>query len=156
MSERYVYSLFGLDLRKIPNEYQGDFEDDIEFRLKLNQMNIPSLQICPLMYGKTAQQINKDLTGCRAEYLKAGVKRGEHMRMLYGDIYEAGISSFSNRAGKQEVDENITYFRHKLKPIKLGVVFKNKKEIDDKMKEILKKYAITKENKISIKEKNKK
>ena len=40
LAERYVYSLFGLDLSKIPNEYQGDFEDVIEFRLKLNQMNM--------------------------------------------------------------------------------------------------------------------
>lgn len=154
LSERYVYSLFALNLSVIPNEYQGDFEDDIEFRLKLNQMNIPSLQICPLMYGKTAQQINKDLTGCRAEYLKAGVKRGEHMRKLYGDIYSAGISSYSNRAGKQKADKEISYFRHKLKPLKLGVIINNKKAIDNKMKEIFKKYAVKRPHKLTVKKTN--
>ena len=154
LAERYVYSLFGLDLSKIPNEYQGDFEDDIEFRLKLHQMNIPSLQICPLMYGKTAQQINKDLTGCRAEYLKAGVKRGEHMRQLYGDIYSAGMSYRSNKAGIQQNNDNM-YFRHKLKPLKLGVVFTNKKAIDDKFKNILSKYAKKKENRIILRANNK-
>lgn len=151
LSERYCYSCFALKLDVIPDVYQGDFEDDIEFRLKLNQMNIPSIQNGILMYGKTGQAINKDLTGCRAEYLKAGVKRGEHMRKLYGDIYKAGVSSFSNRAGKQEVDEDITYFRHKLKPIKLGVIVKNQKAIDKKMHQLFKKYATKKEDKLTIK-----
>lgn len=152
LSERYCYSLFALNLDVVPNEYHGDFEDDIEFRLKLNQMNIPMLQNAILMYGKTGQAINKDLTGCRAEYLKAGVKRGEHMRKLYGDVYRAGVSSFSNRAGKQEVDEEVTYFRHKLKPLKLGVIIKNKEAIDNKMHNLFKKYATKKENKLTIKE----
>jgi len=151
LSERYCYSCFALKLDVIPDVYHGDFEDDIEFRLKLNQMNIPSVQNGILMYGKTGQAINKDLTGCRAEYLKAGVKRGEHMRKLYGDIYKAGVSSFSNRAGKQEVDEEITYFRHKIKPIKLGVIVKDQKAIDKKMNQLFKKYAVKKENKLIIK-----
>ena len=151
LSERYCYSCFALKLDVIPDVYHGDFEDDIEFRLKLNQMNIPSVQNGILMYGKTGQAINKDLTGCRAEYLKVGVKRGEHMRKLYGDIYKAGVSSHSNRAGKQEVDEEITYFRHKLKPIKLGVIIKNQKAIDNKMKKLFKKYATKKEDKLTIK-----
>lgn len=151
LAERYCYSLFMLNLKNIPNEYHGDFEDDIEFRLKLNQMNIPMLQNAILMYGKTGQAVNKDLTGCRAEYAKAGVKRGEHMRKLYGDIYSAGISSFSNRAGKQEVTQQ-TYFRHKLKPLKLGVIVKDKNAIDKKMLELFEKYSIKKENKLIIKE----
>lgn len=152
LSERYCYSLFALKLDVIPDVYHGDFEDDIEFRLKLNQMNIPSVQNGIIMYGKTGQAINKDLTGCRAEYLKAGVKRGEHMRKLYGDIYSAGVSSFSNRAGKQEVDEDITYFRHKLKPIKLGVIIHNQEAIDKKMHALFKKYKVKKEDKLIIKE----
>lgn len=151
LSERYCYSLFALKLDVIPSVYHGDFEDDIEFRLKLNQMNIPSVQNSILMYGKTAQQVNKDLTGCRAEYLKAGVKRGEHMRKLYGDVYSAGMSSHSNRAGKQEVTD-VSYFRHKLKPIKLGVIVDDKSKIDDKMKKAFKKYAKPKEDKLIIKE----
>lgn len=151
LAERYCYSLFVLNLDLVPDEYHGDFEDDIEFRLKLNQMNIPSLQNAVLMYGKTAQQVNKDLTGCRAEYLKAGVKRGEHMRKLYGDIYKAGMSSRSNRAGKQEIDDT-KYFRHKLKSIKLGVLVKDKNKIDNLMKKAFKKYAVKKENMLKIEE----
>lgn len=151
LSERYCYSLFAMKLDVIPDNYHGDFEDDIEFRLKLNQMNIPMIQIAPLMYGKTAQRVNKDLTGCRAEYLKAGVKRGEHMRKLYGDIYSAGTSSRSNAAVKQEITE-MKYFRHKLKPIKLGTIIKNKDKLNQKMLDLLKKYAKPKENKLIIKE----
>ena len=151
LSERYCYSLFALKLNVIPDNYHGDFEDDIEFRLKLNQMNIPILQNGILMYGKTAQQVNKDLTGCRAEYLKAGVKRGEHMRKLYGDVYSAGMSSRSNRAGKQDITDT-TYFRHKLKPIKLGVLMKDEKILNKKMINLFKKYKTKKETEIKIKE----
>ena len=152
LAERYCYSLFVIDVNRVPDNYHGDFEDDIEFRLKLNQMNIPMLQNAILMYGKTGQKINKDLTGCRAEYLKAGVKRGEHMRKLYGDIYKAGVSSFSNRKGKQKTDKEVTYFRHKLKPIKLGVIIKDKEKIDNMMKDLFKKYATQKETKLIIKQ----
>lgn len=151
LAERYCYSLFAINLDLVPDNYHGDFEDDIEFRLKLTQMNIPMLQNGILMYGKTGQKINKDLTGCRAEYLKAGVKRGEHMRKLYGNIYKAGISSFSNRKGKQETDKDVTYFRHKLKPIKLGVIIKDQEKLDNKMQELFKKYATQKETKLIIK-----
>lgn len=150
LSERYVYSLFGLALDKVPDIFQGDFEDDIEYRLKLKQMNIPLLQICPFMYGKTSQQINKDLTGCRAEYLKAGVNRGAHMRQLYGEVYSAGESYHSNKAGKHE-DKGIKYFKHKVKPIKLGVKLINKKEIDDTFISILEKYSRQKRNKTILK-----
>ena len=155
LSERYCYSLFGLDLNIVPDIFQGDFEDDIEYRLKLNQMNIPVLQICPFMYGKTAQQINKDLTGCRAEYLRAGVNRGKHMRQLYGDVYSAGESYHSNRAGKHD-DNGMKYFKHKVKPIKLGVIFNNKESIDELFLDILKKYSKEKENKVVLKRNNEK
>lgn len=151
LKERYCYSLFALDLSKIPDEYHGDFEDDIEFRLKCNQMNIPSIQNAVLMYSKTGQQLNKDLTGCRAEYLKVGVKRGEHMRKLYGDIYSAGVSSRNNRAGKQETDETL-YFRHKLKPIKIGVLINDKEKIEKMMLDLFKKYSKKKPDKLIIKE----
>ena len=75
-SERYVYSFFALNLEKCPDIFHGDFEDDIEYRLKLYQMNVPVIQICVLQYGKVGQQLTKDLSGCRAEYLKVGVNRG--------------------------------------------------------------------------------
>ena len=150
LTERYCYSLFAINVDIVPDTYHGDFEDDIEFRLKLKQMNIPMLQNAILMYGKTAQQVNKDLTGCRGEYLKAGIKRGEHMRKLYGNIYSAGMSSRSNRAGKQQTSE-ATYFRHKLKPFKLGVLIRNKKAIDNKMQQLFTKYSEKKENDLIIK-----
>ena len=146
-SERYVYSFFALDLDRCPDVFQGDFEDDIEFRLKLYQMGVPSIQIVPLSYGKTGQQKNKDLTGCRAEYAKAGVKRGEHMRQLYGDIYKAGMRNGSNRVGKKRDKENM-YFKHKIKPIKLGILIKDKEKLYGKIKDILKKYASIKPDKI--------
>lgn len=152
LTERYCYSLFAMNLDIIPDNYQGDFEDDIEFRLKLNQMNIPMLQNALLSYNKTGQAINKDLSGCRAEYLKAGVNRGEHMRKLYGNIYKAGISNVSHQVGKKEKDLDDRYFKHKLKPFKMGVLIKNQDLVDNKMKELFKKYATKKEDKLIIKE----
>ena len=146
-SERYVYSFFALDVDRCPDVFQGDFEDDIEFRLKLYQMGVPSIQIVPLQYGKTGQAKNKDLSGCRAEYAKAGVKRGEHMRILYGDIYQAGMRSGSNRVGKKRDIENV-YFKHKIKPIKLGIMVKDKKKLYGKVNEIIKKYATKQPDKI--------
>lgn len=76
LRERYVYSAFMLKLDSIPDYYQGDFEDDIEFRLKLKQMQIPSVMVCPFQYTKTAQSTKNDLTGNRAAYKDAGLKRG--------------------------------------------------------------------------------
>lgn len=146
-SERYVYSFFALDLERCPDVFQGDFEDDIEFRLKLYQMGVPSIQIVPLMYGKVGQAKNKDLTGCRAEYLNAGVKRGEHMRKLYGDIYSAGMRNGSNRVGKSRDKENI-YFKHKIKVIKLGILIKDKEKLYKKIKQIINKYSVKRNNKL--------
>lgn len=37
IKERYVYSFFVLKLDVVPDYFQGDFEDDIEFRLKMKQ-----------------------------------------------------------------------------------------------------------------------
>lgn len=92
LTERYVYSFFMLNLEVCPDIFQGDFEDDIEYRLKCAQMGLPTIQIGALKYGKTGQNKNKDLSGCRAEYARAGIKRGEHMSRLYGDIYSAKMS----------------------------------------------------------------
>lgn len=70
LSERYVYSIFTLDLQRVPDFYQGDFEDDVEFRLKLAQMGVPSVQVAPLRYSKVGQQKNKDLSG-----VQEGIRR---------------------------------------------------------------------------------
>ena len=157
ITERYVYSFFTLKLDSCPDVFQGDFEDDIEYRLKLAQMGIPCVQLGFLQYGKQGGgggKDFKDLTGCRAAYKEAGVKRGEHMRKLYGDIYSAGTTSkgiSTNQKSRQE-----GRFKHKLKTVKLGVKIKNADFINSKIKVLLEKYAVEKKDSISLKEKEEK
>lgn len=140
LAERFCYSLFALKLDVCPPVFQGSFEDDIEYRLKLYQMGIPCIQVIPLKYGKTGQALNKDLSGCRAEYLKQGVKRGEQMRKLYGDIYSCGMATGA-KAGRQGNRRNQVLFKHRMKSIKCGVMVYNMKNIQDKFKEILNHYV---------------
>ena len=90
--ERFCYSIFCLKLDSCPDVFHGDFEDDIEYRMKCYQMGLPVVQIAPLRYGKTGQQKTKDLTGCRAEYLKAGLKRGRNMSILYPEVYSCKMT----------------------------------------------------------------
>lgn len=139
LAERYCYSLFALKLDVCPPIFHGSFEDDIEYRLKLYQMGIPCVQVVPLKYGKTGQAKNKDLSGCRAEYLRQGVKRGEQMRKLYGDIYSCGMAKGA-KAGRQGERKNQILFKHKIKPIKCGVLVYGMDKIQNKFKEILKHY----------------
>ena len=139
LAERFCYSLFALKLDIVPPVFQGSFEDDIEYRLKLYQMGIPCVQVVPLKYGKTGQAKNKDLSGCRAEYLKQGVKRGEQMRKLYGNIYSCGMASGA-KAGRQGQRREQVLFKHRLKPIKCGVIVYNMDAIKNKFKEIVSKY----------------
>lgn len=140
LSERFVYSCFALDVDRCPDLFQGDFEDDVEFRLKLKQMGIPSVQVAPLRYSKTGQAKNKDLTGCRKAYAQAGVKRGEHMRKLYGNIYSCWMRSRSNCI-KSQVEAGTSYFKHILTPFKVGVLVKDKEKIDSQMQYLFKKWA---------------
>lgn len=139
LKERYVYSAFMLDLSRVPAYFQGDFEDDIEYRLKLKQIQVPSLEIVPFHYSKTAQDRyngKEDSTGNREAYIKAGLKRGEHMSKLYGDMYERGYSdrgSGTKRTGKVK-------FRHKVKSFKVGVRCKNIDRLREQMLEIFEKY----------------
>lgn len=102
-------------------------------------MGIPCVQVIPLKYGKTGQAKNKDLSGCRAEYLKQGVKRGEQMRKLYGNIYSCGMASGA-KAGRQGKRREQVLFKHRLKPIKCGVIVYNMSAIKNKFKEIISKY----------------
>jgi len=139
LAERYCYSLFALKLSVCPSIFQGSFEDDIEYRLKCAQMGLPCVQVIPLKYGKTGQALNKDLSGCRAEYLKQGVKRGEQMRKLYGDIYSCGMASGA-KAGKQGKRREQILFKHRLKQVKVGVMIYDKKKIQDKFKKIISHY----------------
>jgi len=139
LAERYCYSLFALKLNICPDIFQGDFEDDIEYRLKLAQMKIPCVQCVPLSYAKTGQNNNKDLTGCRAEYKKQGVLRGEHMRKLYGDIYSCGYATGAKagRNGDKAQRSKLILFKHRLKPFKVGVIIYNMDAIKDKFKKII-------------------
>lgn len=141
IAERYCYSLFAMALDRIPSEYQGDFEDDIEYRLKMRQMGIPMVQICCMRYGKVAALGNKkDESGCRIEYNRVGVNRGEQMRKLYGDVYSAGMSNRSHATNGKLKDEQT--FKHKMKKLpKLGILCTDKETIDNKMRELLSKYA---------------
>ena len=142
LSERYCYSFFMLDLEQCPDIFQGDFEDDIEYRLKCAQMGLPVVQIAPLKYGKVGQDKNKDLSGCRAEYARAGLKRGEHMSILYGDIYHAKMSR-KGHSIKAKDDGEAVNFKHIIKPFKVGIIVKDKDLIDRKMTALFEKYSAT-------------
>lgn len=139
IAERYCYSFFALDLERCPDVFQGDFEDDIEYRLKGRQMGVGSIALCPLRYNKTSQGNNKDLTGCRKAYAEAGVKRGENMRTLYGDVYTCGTTS-KRQSTMGEAVEGVTYFKHKLHPFKVGVTV-NEEPILEYIAELARKYA---------------
>ena len=138
LRERYVYSAFMLKLDVIPDYYQGDFEDDIEFRLKLRQMQVPSVMVCTFQYIKTAQGDNKDLTGNRQAYKDADLKRGEHMAKIYGDIYSRGWPS---RGSGVKRKNGVKKFRHKIKPFKVGVRVSNLPLLKDEMLKMFAKYA---------------
>ena len=151
LAERYVYSFFGLDLSICPDIFQGDFEDDIEYRLKLAQMGIPAVQVSCLRYGKTSQKKKNDLTGCRKAYQEVGVKRGDHMRKLYGDIYSCGLRSRTNSIMSKEIaGEKI--FKHKLKPFKVGVIIYDMEPIKTELKRILRDNKPEVKNKVVWKE----
>lgn len=153
LSERYVYSCFCLDLENCPDVFQGDFEDDVEYRLKCAQMGVPVLQVPVLRYSKTGQARNKDLSGCRAEYLKAGLKRGEHMTKLYSDKYSCFMRKRRNSVNIACTDDEPVNFKHILTPFKVGVIVYDMKPIKECMARILKKHGEHKPDKYIIKEK---
>lgn len=152
LSERYVYSAFILDLKKCPDYFQGDFEDDIEYRLKITQMGLPTVQVVPFQYSKTSQGSGKkeDLSGNRKAYSDVGLDRGKHMSILYGDIYSRGWSSRGSGVARKNGKKA---FRHKIKPIKVGLLIKNKKYLSFEMKKIFDKYTTFVSNKIKYTQK---
>lgn len=158
LSERYVYTFFALKLDSCPDVFQGDFEDDIEYRLKMAQMGIPAIQCCFLQYGKTGVgggKDFKDVTGCRQAYKEAGVLRGEHMRKLYGDIYSAGTTD-KGISTAQKMGDSPNRFKHKIKPFKLGVKVYDRDAINNTIKDLLVKYAKPVDDKVIYKEIKKK
>lgn len=147
IAERYCYSFFSMDLSRVPDTYQGDFEDDIEFRLKMAQMGIPMLMLCPLYYGKTAQgKADEDLSGNRKAYAEAGVRRGENMSVLYGDVYRRGMSD-RTKSCRNDSGE-LVRFRHKLAPFKVGAIVRDDQRIRHMMREMLRKYAREREDEV--------
>lgn len=138
LSERYCYSFFALDLQRCPEIFHGDFEDDIEFRLKERQEGRPSIMICPFRYGKTSQGNNKDASGNRQAYIDAGLKRGEHMRKLYGDVYSCGMSE-KRVSTNARAEEGVLYFKHDIKPFKVGCMI-DTEPIYAEIKRIMQKY----------------
>ena len=143
LRERYCYSIFCLKLDVCPDHFQGGFEDDVEFRLKLMQRGIPTIQIVPLSYGKTGQGNNKDLTGCRKAYADVGVLRGSNMSKLYGNLYKAGMTNKDHSLGNS-IKREYKIFKHKLKTFKLGIIIKNKekkKELDNHIRYMIDKYV---------------
>lgn len=154
LKERYVYSFFALKLDVVPEVFQGGFEDDIEYKLKLTQMGIPTLQLPFLRYSKNGVGGGKDFkdtSGCRQAYKDVGVHRGDKMRVLYGETYSAGTTnkaiSTNTKAGSCP-----GRFKHKIKPTKVGAKIYDKEKIEYSIKELLEKYAKQKEDKIKVKE----
>lgn len=144
LSERYLYSFFALKLKDCPDVFHGDFEDDIEYRLKCVEKGLPTLMCVPLAYGKTAQVSGKDETGNRAAYTEAGLKRGETMRKIHGDVYKCGLKTTT----ASTVPSRGVFFRHQLKPIKVGTILYDKQAIKDKFQLLLTKYKKVRSDKI--------
>lgn len=148
--EGYVYSLFMLDLERCPEIFHGDFEDDIEYRLKCAQMGRPVIQLPWLMYGKVGQGKNTDLSGCRAEYAKAGLMRGENMCKLYSETYTCKMTHKRHRTTAEE-EQDAMYFKHQLKPIKVDVITSDKEAIRRCAIELFAKYKKKQEDKCVVK-----
>lgn len=114
------------------------------------------MQIAPLRYGKTAQAKSKgkkeDATGCRQGYIDAGVHRGDHMRILYGNLYTCGMRNRKNAITAARQDDDSLFFKHQLKPFKVGVRVKHMDEIKRTFHEILRKNYRQEEDKYVIKE----
>lgn len=147
--ERYCYSLFALNLKTCPLIFHGDFEDDIEFRLKCAEKKLPVLQLSSLRYSKVGQKSAKDESGNRAAYTKAGVLRGEHMRVLHGDVYSCG---FADKTASVKAAKSGKCFKHKLKPVKVGAVIRDRWGLEREMEDLLKKYAPPLQEKVIIKQ----
>lgn len=148
--EGYVYSFFMLDLQRCPDVFQGDFEDDVEYRLKCAQIGRPVIQLPWLMYGKTGQGKNTDLSGCRAEYAKQGLKRGAHMSMLYGDMYSCRMTH-KRHTTVAKTENDALYFKHILRPVKVGVIVKDAEAIRNEARRIFMKYRKHQPDKVVVK-----
>ena len=139
LAERYCYSFFCVDVERAVPIFQGDFEDDIEYRLKLAQTGVPVIQAGFMGYAKTGQLGAKDKSGCRAEYDRVGLNRGKHMSQIAGDVYKCGVTTTARSVGGKELERPA--FKHRLKPVKVGCLIKRKYEIDDEVQKVFAKHA---------------
>lgn len=104
----------------------------------------------PLRYSKIGQKSAKDESGNRAAYTEAGLKRGEHMRILHGDVYSCG---YAKKTATVTATETGRVFKHKIKPFKVGVMVKNKEALHERMGKLLRDYAEPWEDGYIMKEK---
>lgn len=141
--ERFVYSCFMIDLERVPEYYHGDFEDDIEFRYKLQQMGIPMLKVMPFKYGKVSQS-GKDLTGNRAAYEAVGSDRGSVLATIYGDQFERGTSTRGSGTTRGTEEK----FRHRMKGFKVGTTVNDFNRLKDEMKKLLIFFAEERTNEV--------
>lgn len=143
LRERFVYSAFMIDLDRVPEYYHGDFEDDIEFRYKLQQMGVPMIKVNPFRYGKVSQA-GSDLTGNRAAYEASGVDRGRVVSEIYGDQFERGTSTRGSGTARG-VEEK---FRHRMKGFKVGITVNDVDRLKSDMKNILEFFAEKRTNEV--------
>lgn len=146
LSERYCYSFFTVKLKDCPEAFQGDFEDDIEYRHKCRQIGLPYVQIVPLRYSKTGAKSSKDSTGNRAFYEKAKEKRGATMRRLYGDYYSCGIIHM--KSSTIQTTKRID-FKHRMKRWKIGIRWTDREAFYKEFLFVCKKYKSEK-NKLAF------
>lgn len=134
--------IVGMDLceASVPH---GDFEDDIEFRYKLQQMGVPMIKVNPFRYGKVSQA-GSDLTGNRAAYEASGVDRGRVVSEIYGDQFERGTSTRGSGTARG-VEEK---FRHRMKGFKVGITVNDVDRLKSDMKNILEFFAEKRTNEV--------
>ena len=70
------------------------------------------------------------------------------MRILNGDVYSCG---FADKTASVKAAKDGKYFKHRLKPVKVGAMLRDKWELYQQMSDILKKYACPVEDKVLIK-----
>ncbi len=135
-AERFVYSFFALDLARVPEIFHANFEDDIQFRLRLREMGVPVISLPVMAYGKTSST-GGDKSGCRQAYADVGLGRGEVLRKIHGEHYSCGIGRKMSTKGKQLHNE----FQHRLKPFKVGVMTRDWDRLEHKFLALLRKHA---------------
>ena len=74
------------------------------------------------------------------------------MRMLYGDIYSCGMRGKSNCI-RSEAKEGYSYFKHYIKPFKVGEIVKDQKRLEEKMIAIFEKWQKKRDCKTIVREK---